>query len=110
MVALHLVFLLAPPLLSSDIFSCLAYGRLGTVHDLSPYLYGPAAAPDDPVLNYVGGRRTDTPSAYGPLFAIGSYGLIGFCPGAALWGFQALARIPGPAVVGLAWPTAPAPG
>jgi alpha-1,6-mannosyltransferase len=105
-VALHLVFLLAPPLLSSDIFSYLAYGRLGTVHDLSPYLYGPAAAPDDPVLNYVGWRWTYTPSAYGPLFTIGSYGLAGLGTGAALWGFKALAAIASLAVVALVSRTA----
>jgi alpha-1,6-mannosyltransferase len=109
-VALHLIFLLAPPLLSSDVFSYVAYGRLGTVHDVSPYLYGPAAAPLDPVLRYVGGLWTHTPSAYGPLFTIGSYGLIALGTGAALWGFKALAAIAGLAVVALVWRTAQARG
>jgi alpha-1,6-mannosyltransferase len=109
-VALHLIFLLAPPLLSSDIFSYLAYGRLGTVHDISPYAQGPAAAPGDPVLPYVGWRWTNTPSVYGPLFTIGSYGLIGLGTGAALWGFKALAAIAGLAIVALVWRTAQARG
>jgi alpha-1,6-mannosyltransferase len=109
-VALHLIFLLAPPLLSSDVFSYVAYGRLGTVHDVSPYLHGPAAAPLDPVLRYVGGLWTHTPSAYGPLFTIGSYGLIALGTGAALWGFKALAAIAGLAVVALVWRTAQARG
>jgi alpha-1,6-mannosyltransferase len=109
-VALHLIFLLAPPLLSSDVFSYVAYGRLGTVYDISPYLHGPASAPHDPVLRYVGGLWSHTPSAYGPLFTIGSYGLVALGTGAALWGFKALAATAGLSVVALVWRTAQARG
>ena len=39
--AVHLVFLLAPPLLSGDVFSYIQYAREGTVHGLNPYADSP---------------------------------------------------------------------
>src|ERR1700716_4712068 len=40
-VAMHLAFLLAPPLLSRDVFSYLQYARVDTVHGLNPYADSP---------------------------------------------------------------------
>ena len=40
-VAAHVLFLLAPPLLSQDVFSYIAYARLGVEHDLNPYEHAP---------------------------------------------------------------------
>src|SRR5256885_17199766 len=37
-VALHVIFLLGPPLLSMDVFSYIEYGRLGAIHGLNPYV------------------------------------------------------------------------
>ena len=102
-VALHVVFLLAPPLLSGDVFSYIAYGRLGAVHGISPYLHGPAAAPHDPGLRYVAALWAHTPSAYGPLFTILSYGLGSLGIAAALWGFKVAGGARGLAVVALVW-------
>jgi alpha-1,6-mannosyltransferase len=109
-VALHVVLLLAPPLLSGDVFSYVAYGRLGAEHGLSPYAHGPAAAPHDPGLRYVAALWAHTPSAYGPLFTILSYGLGPLGIAAALWGFKALAALAGLAVVALVWRIASARG
>jgi hypothetical protein len=102
-VALHVVFALAPPLLSADVFSYVAYGRLGAVHHVSPYLHGPAVARHDPVLPYVSALWAATPSAYGPLFTLGSYGLALLGIDSALWGFKAVAALSGLAVVALVW-------
>ena len=44
-VGLHVVFLLAPPLLSQDVFSYIAYARLGVEHGLNPYAFRPFDIP-----------------------------------------------------------------
>src|SRR2546423_6042546 len=46
-VAVHAVFLLAPPLLSGDVFSYLQSGRLGAVHGLNPYADEPGRIAGD---------------------------------------------------------------
>src|SRR3954469_1161135 len=48
-VAAHVLFLLAPPLLSADIFGYIGFGRLSEVHHLDPYVFGTATAPTDPI-------------------------------------------------------------
>src|SRR3954465_7636308 len=69
-VALHLIFLIAPPLLSSDIFNYVGYARLQGGHHLNAYVKPLAAAPTDPSYIYVGWPLHTT--AYGPLFTLAS--------------------------------------
>src|SRR3954453_7241592 len=38
-VAMHLIFVTAPPLLSSDVFNYVGYARLQPVHGLNPYVH-----------------------------------------------------------------------
>jgi hypothetical protein len=57
------LFLLAPPLLSQDVFSYIAYPRLGARHGLDPYVAVPAAIPHDAV-----------PTRCGPLDTLGVVG------------------------------------
>jgi hypothetical protein len=71
-VALNVLFLLAPPLLSSDVFGYIDWARLGTVHGLDPYAHGSLAAPHDPAFAYFR-WRTAMPSPYGPAFTAVSY-------------------------------------
>ena len=52
--ALHLVIFLGPVLLSTDVFSYIAYARMGVEHGINPYLHGPAVIANDPVFKYVG--------------------------------------------------------
>ena len=82
-VLLHVVFFLAPPLLSSDIFNYVGYARLDAVHHLNPYIHPLSAAPTDPSYIYVGWPLNTT--AYGPLFTLGSLplGWVNFT--AAIW-------------------------
>ncbi len=100
-VALHLIFLVAPPLLSSDIFNYVGYARLDAVHGLNPYVHPLAAAPTDPSYIYVGWPLNST--AYGPLFTIGSLALgwVGFT--AAIWLLKASAAAASLACVALVW-------
>ena len=87
-----LVFALAPPLISLDVFSYLSYARLGALHGLNPYDHAPAAIPHDLAAIRVEDYR-DASSVYGPLFTLASYpfGLIGVQGG--LWGLKALAAL-----------------
>ena len=84
-----LLFALAPPLHSLDVFSYLSYARLGVLHGLNPYDFAPAAIPHDPAALRVDDFR-DATTVYGPLFTLGSYplALVGV-PG-ALWAMKAI--------------------
>jgi alpha-1,6-mannosyltransferase len=99
---LHVAFVLAPPLLSTDVFSYIEYGRLGAVHGLDPYTTTPAAVhPHDAVYRYVHWRHTR--SAYGPLFTLGSYPLALLGPGGALAAFKLLAAAASLGCTGVLW-------
>lgn len=88
-VAAHVIFLLAPPLFSADVFGYVDYARLGVLHGLDPYVHGAADAARDPVVEYV--RWRDIPTPYGPLFTLGSYPLAWLSVPAALWACKTLA-------------------
>lgn len=89
-VALAVVlFAVAPPLLSLDVFSYISYGRL-QVEGLNPYDFAPADIPLDPAASRVDDYR-DAVSVYGPLWTGISYpvALLGAEP--ALWVIKAIA-------------------
>jgi Glycosyltransferase family 87 len=89
-VALVAAFALAPPLLSLDVFSYIAYARLGAEHGLNPYDAVPAALPNDPAASRVEDFRFAV-SVYGPLFTLATYplGIVGVS--VALWALKAVA-------------------
>ena len=108
-VALHLLYLLAPPLLSSDVFGYVDAARLGTLHGIDPYSPASTPLPRDAVHLY---RRwaTDLPSPYGPLFTLASYALVPLGIAGAMWGFKLLAAAGSLATVWLVWRCAAALG
>ena len=99
---LILLFALAPPLLSLDVFSYISYARLGTEHGLNPYDYAPAAIPADEAAMRVEDFR-EAVSVYGPLFTLASYPLGALGVPAALWALKAVAAL---SVAGIAALTA----
>ena len=103
-VAVHVVFLLAPPLLSQDVFSYIAYARLGAEHDLNPYEHAPDAVPGDAVYPYAGSKTAT--SAYGPLFTLVTYPLAGLGVPTAFWILKVLAALASLALVAVVWRTA----
>jgi hypothetical protein len=103
-VALHLIFLLAPPLLSTDVFNYVDYARLGVLHGLNPYQHSPAAAPHDAAYPYIGWRTATT--AYGPLFTLVSYPLGALSLSAALWTAKLIAAAASLGSVALVWASA----
>jgi hypothetical protein len=100
-VLLHLIFVIAPPLLSSDIFNYVGYARLDVVHHLNPYVKPLAAAPTDPSYIYVGWPLHTT--AYGPLFTVASFplGLVSFP--VAIWLLKSFTGLASLACVALLW-------
>lgn len=101
-------FATAPVLLSHDVYSYVAYARLGVLHGLDPYLHPPAAAPADPVYAEV--RWTDATSVYGPLFTLLTYPLAWLSVAAAVAALKALAALSVLAIALLVARLAPARG
>lgn len=102
-VGLHLIVFVGPILLSQDVFSYVAYGRLGVLHGINPFSHGPAAAPHDAIYRYIGLQWRHVASAYGPLFTLLSYplaplGLIG-----AVWVMKLVALASSLGIVVLVW-------
>jgi hypothetical protein len=98
-VAFHLLFLLAPPLLSQDVFSYISYARLDVVHGLNPYTHSPDAVPQDAAFVFAGSK--DATSAYGPLFTLATYPLAKLSVPAAFWTLKTLAALASLGVVAL---------
>jgi Glycosyltransferase family 87 len=101
-VGVHALFMLAPPLLSSDVFGYIDLARLGALHDVNPFAASDTPVPADDVRLY---RRwgTDLPSPYGPLFTAVSYLLVPLGIAGALWGFKVLVALASLGVVWLVW-------
>jgi alpha-1,6-mannosyltransferase len=87
-IVLHVAFLLAPPLLSSDVFGYIDWARLGALHGLDPYANGSLAAPHDPAFAFFR-WRTEMPSPYGPAFTLVSYLTAPLGVAGAFWAMKA---------------------
>jgi hypothetical protein len=94
-----LLFALAPPLLSQDVFSYASYARMPRLHDANPYETAPIAFPLDAVYPYVGWIHA--PSAYGPVFTIATRPLGGAGVPEALWSLKAMAAVSAAGVAAL---------
>ncbi len=101
--ALNALVLVAPPLLSTDLFSYIAYGRLGGTYGVNPYLYGPNVISFDPLYHLIGVQWTHTPTAYGPLFTALSYPLAGLNLATNVFAYKGIAALSCLAVVVLVW-------
>lgn len=88
-VGLHAVFFLAPPLLSQDVFSYIAYARLGVEHGLNPYAFRPFDIPGDPVFPFAGSK--DAVDVYGPHFTLLTYPLAWVSVPVAFWTLKLMA-------------------
>jgi hypothetical protein len=103
-VGLHVLFLLGPPLLSQDVFSYIAYARLGIEHGLSPYTHSPIDIPGDAVFGFAGSKGAV--SVYGPAFTLLTYPLAPLGVPGAYWLLKVVAAAASLGVVALVWRTA----
>jgi alpha-1,6-mannosyltransferase len=108
--ALNALVLLAPPLVSTDIFSYQAYARMGSLFGTNPYLSGPHAIMLDPVFPYVGAKWSYIPSVYGPLFTVFSYLLAPVSIVTSVVAYKSIAVLASLGIVVLVWNAAPLRG
>ena len=86
-VALQLIYLLAPPLALTDVFNYFNYARMEIVHHLNPYVTMPVLEPhSDPAYSLSNWHGLLSP--YGPLFTIFTFLFARLSPGAYLWSFK----------------------
>jgi alpha-1,6-mannosyltransferase len=86
----------APLLLSRDVYSYAAYGRLYSVHGANPYVEPPSSLPADPFTPVLSPEWRDTRSLYGPAFTLVSAGITRTwpgSPGATILAFKVLAGV-----------------
>lgn len=108
--ALYAVMLLAPPLVSTDVFSYQFYGRIGAIYHGNPYVAGPLALHLDPLYQYIDSKWVNTPTVYGPLFTALSYLLAPLTIPLNVFIYKAIAAVSSLAVVALVWNGAPRRG
>ena len=108
--ALHAIVFVGPILLSTDVFSYIAYARMGVEHGLNPYLHGPMAISHDPVYPYVGHDWLHVATAYGPIYTLLSYPLAPLGLKGALWAMKLEAVLASAGTLALTWRCAKARG
>jgi hypothetical protein len=108
--ALQLIVFAGPVLLSTDVFSYIAYARMGVEHGLDPYTHGPVAIVGDPVFKYVGHDWLRVATAYGPVYTLLSYALAPLGVVGALWGMKLEALLASAGTLALTWRCARARG
>jgi hypothetical protein len=101
--ALHALMLLAPPLLSTDVFSYQAYSRMWALYGANPYLHGPHVIALDPLYPFIGAKWVTTPSAYGPIWVSLSYVFAPLSIAASALAYKAIAALASLATVALVW-------
>lgn len=101
--ALQLIVFAGPVLISTDVFSYIAYARMGVEHGLNPYVYGPVAIAGDPVFKYVGTDWIHVATAYGPLYTLLSYPLAALGVVGALWAMKLEALLASAGTLALTW-------
>jgi Glycosyltransferase family 87 len=99
--ALHMIFLLGPPLTLTDVFNYLNYARLGPVHGVNPYAAAPAEVPVDPAYGFA--TWHDLRSPYGPLFLLVSYPLTALPVPVAFWALKTVIAAASAGCLALVW-------
>ena len=100
---LQLIVFAGPILISTDVFSYIAYARMGVEHALNPYTHGPSAIVHDPVYPYVGKDWKHVATAYGPLYTLLSYPLAPLGLKGAVWGMKLEALLASAGTLALTW-------
>jgi len=99
---LYAIVFAGPILVSTDVFSYIAYARMGVLHGLNPYLSSPFAIRHDAIFPFVGVNWIFVPTAYGPLYTLLSYPFAALGVAGAVWGMKAVALL---ACAGMDWLT-----
>jgi alpha-1,6-mannosyltransferase len=105
-VALHALVLLAPPLVSTDVFSYQFYAHIFSSYGTNPYLHGPDAFRLDPLYQFIGAKWYNVPSTYGPAFTAFSALLAPLSIASSVLAYKGIAAVSSLVVIALTWQTA----
>jgi len=103
--AIHLAFLLAPPLQYTDVFNYINYGRMGVVHHLNPYTTVPMLEPQNDATFTLSNWHWLV-SPYGPIFTLLTYLLVPLGVAGAFWTLKAILLLASLSVLALVWRSA----
>ncbi len=104
-VALQIIFFLAPPLPLTDIFNYLNYGRMEVVHHLNPYTTIPALEPhNDPTFALSNWHGLESP--YGPLLTLIAMAVVPLGVAGSYWALKCALLATSLACVWLVWRSA----
>ena len=100
--AVHAIFLLAPPLALTDIFNYINYGRMEIVHHLNPYTTIPISEPhSDPSFALSNWHQLLSP--YGPLFTLLTFAVVPLGVAASFWALKCILALASLATIFLVW-------
>ena len=101
-VAVHAIFLLAPPLALTDVFNYINYGRMEVVHHLNPYTTIPIVEPHaDPSFEISNWHELLSP--YGPMFTILTFVLVPLGVAGSFWAIKGVLAAASLATIFLVW-------
>jgi Glycosyltransferase family 87 len=104
-VAVHVIFVLAPPLALTDVFNYINYGRMEVVHHLNPYTTIPILEPhSDP--SYAVSNWHQLLSPYGPLFTLITFAAVPLGVAASFWALKLVLAAASLATLALVWRSA----
>jgi len=100
--AVHAVFILAPPLALTDLFNYINYGRMEIVHNLNPYTSIPIIEPHgDPAYALSNWHKLFSP--YGPLFTMLTFVVVPLGVAGSFWALKVLLIATSLATLALVW-------
>jgi hypothetical protein len=100
--AVHAIFLLAPPLALTDVFNYINYGRMEVVHHLNPYTTIPISEPhSDPSFALSNWHQLLSP--YGPLFTLLTFAVVPLGVAGSFWALKGILAVASLATIYLVW-------
>jgi hypothetical protein len=100
--AVHALFLLAPPLALTDVFNYINYGRMEIVHHLNPYTTIPISEPhSDPSFALSNWHQLLSP--YGPLFTLVTFAVVPLGVAGSFWALKCILALASLATLYLVW-------
>jgi len=104
-VAVHVVFLLSPPLSLTDVFNYINYGRMDIVYHLNPYATIPTLEPHSD-LAFVLSNWHELQSPYGPLFTLLTFIIVPLGVVGAFWAVKGILMLASFGIILLVWKSA----
>jgi hypothetical protein len=101
-VAVHVVFLMSPPLALTDLFNYVNYARMEVVHGLNPYTTIPVLEPHtDP--SYLLSNWHELLSPYGPLFTMITFVVVPLGVAGSFWALKTILMLTSLGTIVLVW-------